>query len=260
MEPAAFSFMGITVHALTADSLCSLVEETVAAKGKILLANHNLHSIYLCHHDSRMREFYRQAHYVNIDGMPVVWLGRLLGHPLQRENRLAAIDWLPQLLARLISVCGEERPRLFFLGAAEGTAEKAALHFKAALPGLQIMSHHGFFNSEPESADNRQVLQLINDFQPHLLVVGMGMPRQEHWILDNLEQLQVNVVTGQGGFFDLVAGVLPTPPRWLGSIGLEWLYRLASRPRRVWRRYLIEPWSLAGLLVKEWSMSRGRGC
>jgi N-acetylglucosaminyldiphosphoundecaprenol N-acetyl-beta-D-mannosaminyltransferase len=82
----------------------------------------------------------------------------------------------------------------------------------------------------------------------------MGMPRQERWILENVERLDVNVVWSMGAFMDYFAGTTPTPPRWMGRWGLEWLYRLLSEPKSMWKRYLLEPpfalWLLAGELVR----------
>jgi N-acetylglucosaminyldiphosphoundecaprenol N-acetyl-beta-D-mannosaminyltransferase len=77
------------------------------------------------------------------------------------------------------------------------------------------------------------------------------MPRQEHWILDNLEQIQTNTILTSGACIDYVAGAVPTPPRWMGKLGLEWLYRLFSEPGRLWKRYLLEPWFVVRLLLQE---------
>jgi len=79
----------------------------------------------------------------------------------------------------------------------------------------------------------------------------MGMPLQENWILDNLPDLEADVILPSGACFDYLAGEIPIPPRWMGRVGLEWLYRLGSEPRRLWRRYLVEPWFVAGLALKE---------
>jgi len=95
------------------------------------------------------------------------------------------------------------------------------------------------------------VLAQIREFQPQVLMVGMGMPRQEYWILDNLPDIAANVVLTAGACFDYLAGVIPTPPRWLGKIGLEWIFRLWHEPRRLWKRYLWEPWLLLPLAPKD---------
>jgi N-acetylglucosaminyldiphosphoundecaprenol N-acetyl-beta-D-mannosaminyltransferase len=88
---------------------------------------------------------------------------------------------------------------------------------------------------------NHEILTLIKEYQPHILMVGMSMPRQEHWILDNIESISANVILPSGAAIDYIAGAVPTPPRWAGKVGLEWLFRLVAEPRRLWRRYFVEP-------------------
>lgn len=247
MKPPAYSFLGITVNALTQDDLSTLVEEAVSKDERRVIGYHNLHSLYLYYHNHRFHKFYERADYVHIDGMPLVWLGRLLGHPLRRKNRLTSVDWLGTVLKR----CSEEDLRVFFLGSKPGVAEKAAARFVADLPELRVKTHHGYFDATPGSAENERLLREINGYRPHVLMVGMGMPHQELWILNNVDQLDVNVAWSLGAFMDYFAGITPKPPRWMGRSGLEWLYRLLSEPRRLWRRYLLEPWFVLWLLALE---------
>jgi N-acetylglucosaminyldiphosphoundecaprenol N-acetyl-beta-D-mannosaminyltransferase len=102
------------------------------------------------------------------------------------------------------------------------------------------------------------VLELIRQHNPDVLIVGMGMPRQERWLLANHDKLAAPVLLTSGAAIDYVAGEIPTPPRWLGPLGLEWLYRLASEPRRLWRRYLLEPWFAVALFVRDlWRLRKG---
>lgn len=238
MKPPAHSFLGVTVHALTLPGLENLVDEAAAGEGRRVAGYHNLHSLYLYHHDPLFREFYERADYVHADGMSLVALGRLLGHPLSRENRLTSVDWLGPVLRR----CSEKDLRVFFLGSKPGVAEKAATRFAREVPGLRARTRHGYFDIAPGSEENRRLVAEINAYRPHLLMVGMGMPRQERWILDNIDALDANLVWSMGAFLDYFGGAASTPPRWMGRLGLEWLYRLLSEPRRLWRRYLVEPW------------------
>jgi N-acetylglucosaminyldiphosphoundecaprenol N-acetyl-beta-D-mannosaminyltransferase len=248
--PPAYSFLGVTVNALTVDGLGGLVESTVGENAKYVIGYHNLHSLYIYHHDPVFRKFYERANYVHVDGMPLVWAGKLLGYPLKRRNRLTSVDWLPPLLKR----CAAKDLRIFFLGSKPGIAEKAVEHFVADIPTLRAETHHGYFDTSTGSIENEQVLRTINCYRPHVLFVGMGMPRQERWILENVERLDVNVVWSMGAFMDYFAGTTPTPPRWMGRWGLEWLYRLLSEPKRMWKRYLLESpfalWLLAGELAR----------
>src|SRR5262249_26216345 len=120
-------------------------------------------------------------------------------------------------------------------------------------PGCTIETHHGYFDAAPRSAENGDVLHRIHRFAPHLLLIGMGMPRQERWIIDNLSALPSCVVLPAGGTMDYVAGATAAAPRWLGQLGLEWLFRLGHEPKRLWRRYLIEPRSLIVPLAQEFA-------
>lgn len=250
MNPPAYSFLGVTVNALTLEDLGDLVEKAVERDEKYIIGNHNLHSVYIYHHDPEFREFYQRTDYIHVDGMPLIWAGKLLGYPLKRANRMTSVDLLAPVLAR----CAAKDLRVYFLGSRPGVAEKAAAHFVAALPDLQVETHHGYFDSSPGSLENEQVLETISDYQPHILMVGMGMPYQEAWILENLDRLDASTIWNAGAFMDYFAGTIPTPPRWMGRLGLEWLHRLLSEPRRLWKRYLLEPpfilWLLIGELVR----------
>jgi N-acetylglucosaminyldiphosphoundecaprenol N-acetyl-beta-D-mannosaminyltransferase len=142
--------------------------------------------------------------------------------------------------------------RVFYLGSKPGVAERGADIFRGKFPNLQLCTAHGYFRADPESSENRKVLDWINDFQTDILMVGMGMPRQEYWILDNLGHIEANVVISVGACMDYFSGEKPTAPRWMGPLLLEWVYRLFSEPRRLWKRYLLEPWFILGWMLRAW--------
>lgn len=245
---SSYQLLGLRVDAMTLSDLQAVAAEAIEGSRRCLIANHNLHSTYLYHHDARMREFYAKAQYVQIDGMPLILLGKLRGYPLGAEHRLGAVDWVPRLTAE----AARRGWRVFHLGSEPGVAERGAEILTNKFPGLQMATAHGYFDADPDSDENREVLELINDYRPNVLVVGMGMPRQEHWILDNLDRIEADVILHVGAYMDFVAGVASTPPRWMGPLFLEWLYRLYNEPRRLWRRYLLEPWFVLALAFKEW--------
>lgn len=239
--------LGVELHAMDIDALHDEIERAVASGARRVLANHNLHSVYLFHHDPAMRRFYERADRVHFDGMPLVWMARRLGYALEPRHRVTYVDWIGELAQRAAA----SGWRLFYLGGREGIAANAAERLRRRAPGLQIETRPGFFDAAPGSPENLAVLAAIRDFAPHVLLVGMGMPRQERWILDNLERLEANVLLNAGACFDYVAGAARTPPRWAGRIGLEWLFRLAREPRRLARRYLVEPWFILRLFLGE---------
>ncbi|ABY34727.1 MAG TPA: glycosyltransferase [Chloroflexus aurantiacus] len=224
-------------------ALNQYIGEAIASHKQRIIAHHNLHSVYLYHRDAKMRMFYERADIIHIDGMPLVYWARLLGYPVSRDQRVTYVDWIQPLLAMATA----EGWRVFYLGGKPGVAARAAEIVCRQYPTLTIATHHGYFPPE----ENDTVLATIAAFQPHILLVGMGMPRQEHWVLDNLDKLTANAILTAGACFDYIAGAIPTPPRWMGRLGLEWLYRLISEPRRLGKRYLIEPWALLPLMIAD---------
>jgi N-acetylglucosaminyldiphosphoundecaprenol N-acetyl-beta-D-mannosaminyltransferase len=242
-----YKFLGVKIDPLSIPELNSLIADSVKQNQKWIIANHNLHSLYLYHHDSKMRAFYAKADYTHIDGMPLVMIGKLLGYPLQRNQRVTYVDWVYPLMAE----AARQGWRVFYLGSKPGVAERGANILRDKFPSLQIACSHGYMDIRKNSKENLATLAAIKAYQPHILMVGMGMPRQEHWINENLESLTANSILPSGACIDYIAGAVPTPPRWMGKVGLEWLYRLKSEPKRLWRRYLVEPWFVAKLFLRE---------
>ncbi len=237
--------LDVKVHALPISQLNALIVQAVAEKRRWIIANHNLHSLYVYHHDAKMQAFYQRSDFIHIDGMALILLGNLLGCSLRREQRVTYVDWLPALMRQAV----QQRLRVFYLGSKPSVVERGAAILRHQFPGLEIATAHGYFNPEPGSLESQAIVNTINAYRPHVLMVGMGMPKQEHWILEHINALQANVVLSCGAAIDYVAGAIPTPPRWAGKIGLEWLFRLVAEPRRLGQRYLIEPWFILKLLL-----------
>ena len=225
------------LDALSTADVVRVMGEAIESKQSRVFGNHNMHSLYFCFHGPQMRRFFSAADFIFIDGMPIVLLGRMAGLPLKREHRASYLD----LLFPLAAEAARRGWRIFFLGSRPGIAGKASERLRQQFPGLQIRTHHGHFNLDRSGKENQEVLSEIKVYAPHILMVGMGMPRQELWILENRHELTANVICSTGAIMDYIAGVKATPPRWLGPLYLEWLYRLLTEPARLWRRYLEEP-------------------
>jgi N-acetylglucosaminyldiphosphoundecaprenol N-acetyl-beta-D-mannosaminyltransferase len=249
-----FSLLGLQINKLSGCDLVRVVTDAVQAGRKSVIANHNLHSLYLWYHEPKMRAFYAAADFIHIDGMSLICLGNVLGLPLKRRDRTTFLDLFPLLLEQTV----EQDWRIFYLGSKPGVTERAAAVLRERYPTLQIQAHHGHFNPDRAGEENQRILKQINAYAPHILFVGMGMPRQENWILENRNSLTVNAILPAGALMDYLAGEIPTPPRWLGSLYLEWLYRLLSEPTRLWRRYLVEPWFVLGQVLRSQVKFRSR--
>jgi N-acetylglucosaminyldiphosphoundecaprenol N-acetyl-beta-D-mannosaminyltransferase len=254
-EVRSAGLCGVRVDALSIADIERLIAQAVADARQIVIAHHNLHSVRLVTDDARMRAFYEQADWIHVDGMGIVAMARLLGLPLRPADRVTYVDLITPLL-QAGQRCGW---RVAFLGWRPEVVEQARAVLTERYPALEQFYHHGYFDLSPGSAEDAHVVDALNAFAPDVLLVGMGMPRQEHWILEHRPLLHARAILPAGACLDYVARVVPTPPRVLGRSGLEWLYRLIYEPRRLWRRYLVEPWFVAGLLVRELADQATRG-
>jgi N-acetylglucosaminyldiphosphoundecaprenol N-acetyl-beta-D-mannosaminyltransferase len=247
------SFLGLTLQPRSLPEMNMLVEQGIRDHRNWIIANHNLHSLYLFHKHPKLREFYSGVRWTHIDGMPLVALGRLYGYRLERQHRVTLVDWTYPLM----ELAASKGWRVFHLGSSKGAAEKGAAELRKLYPALQIEVSGGYFDARYGSSENEAVVERINAYGPDLLMVGMGMPRQEFWTQENSARLKADVILSSvGAAFDYVAGAVPTPPRWSGRLGLEWAFRLAHDPARMFSRYFIEPWYILLLLLLDYPRHR----
>lgn len=235
------------MHPLSPEEWNAIVAESVAARRSTVVYSVNLHGLYLLERDERLRAAHARADLIRIDGMIVVGLGRMLGLPVQREHRLTWLDWIDPLC----TLAERSGWSIYYLGAEPEVLDQGLVRLRDSYPRLRIGGHHGYFSVAPDSPENQRVIDDINRFAPDILIVGMGMPRQELWVDINRKSIRAPVILTAGACIEYIAGAVPTPPRWLGAIGMEWAFRFASNPRRFARRYLIEPWVIVPRVVLE---------
>ncbi len=253
VEPLERSTMfGVEVTAITSPDMLSLINKHVTSRLPLTIFHQNLHSAYLQQRHEAVRTAYTSADVAYIDGMPFVVQGRLLGGSVDRSHRNTYLDWYD----RLLTTAQEEGWRVFFLGGTPEALELGCKALRERFPNLELEGHDGFFDASPNSAETRSVIAQINTYGADIVLVGMGMPRQELWLAANRRHLRVPVTVTVGAGMDYVAGLIPTPPRWMGKYGVEWMHRLVSEPRRLWRRYLVEPVYLLPVWVREIAGSR----
>lgn len=191
----------------------------------------NPHTINQLRDERGFLDELRRFHLVYPDGVGLVWASRALRAAL--PERVTASDFLPGFCRETAA----HRLALFFVGGEPGVAEEAALRLATVAPGLVVAgTHPGFFASdEAEGALVERIRALAVD----AVLVGMGSPRQERWILRHGERLGAPLVWGVGGVFDFYSGRHARAPRWMMKLGIEWAHRLALEPGRLWRRYLV---------------------
>ena len=251
--PPRWPLLGTWVEGFTVASFLDTVAAALAHGGRTLVANHNVNSLTLYQRDPEFRAFYERADHVFIDGTPVVGLARLTGAPARTEHRIGVLDWIWPLLERAERVGW----RVAHLGSDQPVISQARRLVLGRHPGLTLTTLSGYFDADDPAA-NAEVLRRLREARPAVLLVGMGMPRQERWVLRHLDELPDCVVVTVGGIFGYLGGDRPTAPRWLGPLGLEWAFRLATEPRRLWRRYLVEPFGLVPAVARELGAGRTR--
>jgi len=229
------NLLALEVTPLAVDDVVDVILAAVEGGAGLVVGNVNLHGAYLHHTDAVFREYSNRADLVLVDGIPIVWAaGPAAG--LSSRHRVGSTDWFEQLMPRFSG------RRVLAIGGSPSSSAGTARHVENTYPGVEWIAVDGFdgvaslASSVIESAD--------------LVLVGMGMPRQEAWILDHREELRHSVVANVGGLVDYYSGTQTLAPRWLGRFGLEWVFRLANNPRRLWKRYLIEPLQLVGVLAR----------
>ena len=219
-----FVLFGTSINCVTLDEAVQRLESFLSTRASALVCTPDTTAILQAQRDQRLRTIYERADLVTPDGTGIVWAGRLLGAPVR--ERVSGIDLLEKLFSR------GRKLKLFLLGAAPGVAEQAAQKLCERYPHLQVVgTHHGYFRLD----ENKHILRLINQAQPDILLVGLGMPKQELWMYENRAKLNVSVLMGVGGCFDVWAGRLKRAPTRWQRLGLEWLYRVFQEPRRLAR-------------------------
>jgi N-acetylglucosaminyldiphosphoundecaprenol N-acetyl-beta-D-mannosaminyltransferase len=231
--PQAVRIFGIRFHKLTLNELLESILRFAKSPEKQIIAHVNIKAMNLVYQLPWYRDFMNAADLVFCDGVGVVLGARLLGYALQTRHRMTCPDWIEQLGIQ----CASNDVSLFLLAGFPGVAESAAQKLKDVAPALKISSHHGYFTkSGPENTD---VIEIINDFNPDILYIGLGMPLQEKWIAENYDKIHTRLFLPLGACLDFYTGDIVRAPRWMTDHGLEWLGRILTEPRRLWKRYLV---------------------
>ena len=184
--------------------------------------------------DPALANVLRRAELVVADGMPLVWLSRLLGTPL--PERVTGADLVPLIAER----AAKEHAKLYFLGGTERYTRRAAEILTERYPGLEIAGIDTPFVKldAPDAAElDREICRKINESGASILLVGFGNPKQEIWAERNRANLNCGIAIGIGGTFNFIAGAVKRAPEWMKRSGTEWIFRIIQEPGRLWKRY-----------------------
>jgi N-acetylglucosaminyldiphosphoundecaprenol N-acetyl-beta-D-mannosaminyltransferase len=232
-SPATVDVVSVPLALTDYDRTLEWIDANVAERGRGYVCVCNVHTVMASEEDPELRSALLGSSFNLPDGQPLVWAVNALGHPL--TNRVYG----PELMTRACARAAVTGQRFYLYGGRnQGALVQLALNLRRRFPGVKIVGgysppHH------PLSAEERAAgLAEINASRADVVWVGIGVPKQEKWMAQMRPQLDAPVLVGVGAAFDFHAGLVPQAPNWLQEAGLEWAFRLAHEPRRLWRRYL----------------------
>lgn len=242
---ARMKFMNTEIDNLTMDEALVEIDKLIRENKNAYVVTPNVDHIVQLERGGELVQVYRYADLILTDGKPLIWISKWYGTPI--KEKISGSDLFPLVC----KMAAEKNYKMYFLGAAEGVAAKAAENLMKKYKGLNVVGAYsppyGFEKDEMEMA---KIEKMIKDANPHILIVGLGCPKQELFIFHNKERLGVPVSLGLGASLDFEAGNIKRAPKWMANHGLEWLFRITQDPKRLAKRYLVDDRKILGLAIK----------
>lgn len=240
------TLLGVPVHPTDYSTTLALVDSWISNDRQYsrCILQTNVQSLVVSFEDGLYAKAVHHATLSVPDGMPLVWLLRAKGYPI--KDRVYG----PDLMLLLCAEAAKKGWRCYLYGGAEGVPEKLRDVLTARFPGLHIVGTYSPPFRTLSEEEDREICRMINDAKPDIVWVGLGSPKQDIWMYEHRDRLNVSVLHGVGAAFDFLTGRVKQAPRWMMRAGLEWLYRLFQEPRRLWRRYTITNLKFVYYLIK----------
>jgi N-acetylglucosaminyldiphosphoundecaprenol N-acetyl-beta-D-mannosaminyltransferase len=249
----SFDVLGVRVNAIQIPEVVRILRQWIVRRDRgRYVAVTGMHGVVEAQHNSRFKEILNAADLTVPDGMPLVWLGRLRGFLLERRV------YGPELMLALCADGAKTGVRHFFYGATPSTLESLAAALTHLSPNLEIAGMISPPFRTVTAAEDREFVSQINAARADVLWIGLSTPKQERWMFDHRDRVDVPVMIGVGAAFDIHAGRTKQAPVWMREHGLEWLFRLVHEPRRLWRRYLVYGSEFVFLVVRDYLRSAGK--
>ncbi|WP_263360078.1 WecB/TagA/CpsF family glycosyltransferase [Acidicapsa ligni] len=228
------AILGVPFHNVTMDETLALIEEQIREGGFHQVATANVDFLKNAMRDKKLQSILCSCDMVVPDGMPVVWMSRLMGAPL--KERVSGID----LVERLAELSAKRGYGIFLLGASENRSRLAARMLRQRHPNLRIVGRYSPEQRPLDDMDHEEILHRIEEARPDILLVAFGNPKQEQWLAMHRDRLKVPVCIGVGGTLDFLSGTVSRAPSWVQRMGFEWFYRMLQEPQRLAARYAID--------------------
>jgi N-acetylglucosaminyldiphosphoundecaprenol N-acetyl-beta-D-mannosaminyltransferase len=254
VAPEAVEVLGVPVSAVDYDGVMDWMDGMVAARSRGYVCVAATHTVMVAQEDTETMEAVLGADLVVPDGQPLVWALRAFG------RRLPDRVYGPDLMLRHCERAAERGTRIFLYGGRnQGALVQLTLNLRRRFPGLRVVGGISPPFRDLDDAELDDIATEINRSAADVVWVGIGVPKQEKWMAAMRNRIHAPVLVGVGAAFDFHAGLVPQAPGWMQSAGLEWAFRLAQEPKRLWRRYLrYNPRFVLGFAA-QWLGSRRRG-
>jgi len=233
--------LGVNISASNVSQATEFITDAIASGNKISVFTPNSEIILSAYKNENFKNIINSASLCTADGIGVIYASKIFGTPI--PERCSGYD----ISLELIKQMSKTGFSLYLFGASPGVAETAKKKIEESNPGINIIGcHDGYFDSEEE----QNIINDINEKKPNVLFVCLGFPKQEKWIYDHLNDLDINVAMGLGGCLDVYAGNAKRAPQIFIKLGLEWFYRLLKEPKRFFRMLALPKFMLTVLKIK----------
>lgn len=244
-------FMNIEIDNLTMKETLQVIKSLIKEKKSAYVVTPNVDHIVQLETNKELKQVYTNASLILADGKPLLWIAKWYGTPI--KEKISGSDLFPVLC----KMASEEGYKMFFLGAAEGVAAKAAKNLAQKYTGLQIVGTYSPpFGFEKDKEEMLKIKEMIKKAKPDILIVGLGCPKQEMFMYHHCMEIGVPISFGLGASLDFEAGNIKRAPKWMTNHGLEWLFRITQDPKRMAKRYLINDRKIFRLAMKYKKVSR----
>lgn len=242
---ARLKFMNTEIDNLTMQEALQVIDQLIQDNKNAYVVTPNVDHIVQLETNKELQAVYKNASLILTDGKPLLWIAKWYGTPI--KEKISGSDLFPLIC----KMAAEKGYKMFFLGAAEGVALKAANNLMNKFKGLKIVGTYsppiGF---EENSVEMNKIKLMIKASEADILVVGLGCPKQEKFMYHHCKELGVPISFGLGASFDFEAGNIKRAPRWMSEHGLEWLFRILQDPKRMAKRYFVRDRKIIGLAIK----------
>lgn len=228
-------FLGIRIDNLTANEILDRVDYCVERRTPCQIVGVNVDQALRVIEDEYSHKIFDNAEIVFIDGKPILWMAKWLKRPI--VEKVSG----PDLMLLLCERAAQKKYKIFLLGCAEGVAANAAIRLEKMYPGLQCVGTYSPpFGFEKDPVEMEKIVSMLRQSGADQLFVGMGSPKQDIFIYENMNKYQIPVSYSMGAAIDFVGGSVKRAPKWMSDVGLEWFHRMMQNPKRLVRRYLVE--------------------